>query len=57
MRGLPRPLLAWLVIGVAGFVLVFAGQVALASFATANATRETAAIMRAIAEDIARRRW
>jgi hypothetical protein len=42
---------------VAGFVLVFAGQVALASFATANATRETAALMRAIAEDIARRRW
>jgi len=42
---------------VTGFVLVFAGQVALASFATANATRETAALMRAIAEDIARRRW
>jgi hypothetical protein len=42
---------------VVGFVLVFAGQVALASFATANATRETAALMRAIAEDIARRRW
>jgi hypothetical protein len=40
-----------------GAVLLFAGQTALATFATANATRDQAAVLRLIAEDMARRRW
>jgi len=39
-----------------GVVLAFIGQFTLATFATANATRETAAILRAIAEELAHRR-
>lgn len=44
-------------LAVLGFVIVFAGQVALAIFETANATRDSAAVLRTIADDIARRRW
>ncbi len=39
-----------------GVVLAFIGQFTLATFATANATRETAAVLRAIAEELAHRR-
>jgi hypothetical protein len=40
-----------------GLVLLFVGQTALAVFASALASRDTAQVMRAIADDLARRRW
>ena len=45
------------VLVVLGSILLFAGQTALATFATANAARDQAAVLRVIAEDLARRRW
>lgn len=51
------PWAAGVVTAVVGLLFLFVGLLALASFASAIAARDSAALLRAIAEDIAGRRW